>query len=304
MADLIDTLGAKSQETKSSEIITNVPKVSTKKITEDNDLIAKVGTKGEISTDLKTIKSDETKPQLSSSEDEPSGTDGVKDPDSWTKDSALKEIKRLREENKTYRVKYAEKVDSLKAEMDKRLSAKESELQESLKTKKELDDLKARELDKERNLSEKLANREALLAELKTKFEANEKIYNEKVTNLQSELSRHQVEVEAQKEIYKQRLQQKLESVPEKFKDIAALIVKGAGDPRDALTAIEEADLRGVFEDKTVVVNHSVPGASQGARASKEKLENIEREERNKMTSAQKIKAALKGLPKSGRSIV
>jgi hypothetical protein len=78
------------------------------------------------------------------------------------------------------------------------------------------------------------------------------------------------------------------------------MIVKGAGeDPRDGLLALNEAKLKGLFEDKTVVVNHSVPGAKDGARASKERLDEAARETRAQMSSSQKIKAALDAM-KSG----
>lgn len=293
--DLITKLGAKPVEKKvETAVETNISKEAIKpavEVKEQSDLIAKVTSTVE---SQKSNLETSTASKKDSSKVEPSGT--VTDPDTWTKDSALKEIKRLRDENKTYRVKYEEKLESLKSEMDKRIVEKDTELQEYSKLKKDLDAVKAQELDKERNLSEKLANREAVLAELKTKMESSEKEYRSKLGTLETELHKHQVEIEAQREVYKQRLQSELESIPEKYKDIADLIVKGAGDSRDALMAINEAKLRGVFEDKTVVVNHSVPGAKDGARSSKEKLEEIEKDERNKMTSSQKIKAALQGI--------
>jgi len=43
----------------------------------------------------------------------------------------------------------------------------------------------------------------------------------------------------------------RITSIPDKFKGIAELLIKGAGDnPRDALVALGEAKLRGVFEEK------------------------------------------------------
>jgi len=74
------------------------------------------------------------------------------------------------------------------------------------------------------------------------------------------------------------------------------LIVKGAGDPRDALVALHEAKLNGIFDEKKTIVNHSVPGASNGARATKEQLENAGREQRSGMSSQQKIRAALQDI--------
>ena len=118
---------------------------------------------------------------------------------------------------------------------------------------------------------------------------------------MKSQLDRHQADIEAQKEVYKNRLQTELSTIPEKFKTVAELIIKGAGDERDALVAISEAKLNGVFEDKTVIVNHSVPGAHDGARATNERLKEARDAERNKMTPSQKIGAALKSI-KSGES--
>ena len=80
---------------------------------------------------------------------------------------------------------------------------------------------------------------------------------------------------------------------------MAKYIVKGADDSREALTIIQEAKLKGMFEDKTVVVNHSVPGANDGARSSNERLKEVEKERREKMNSSQKIAEALKQI-KSG----
>src|SRR5690606_22051446 len=85
-------------------------------------------------------------------------------------------------------------------------------------------------------------------------------------------------------------------NIPDKFKDVASLIVKGSGDARDALLAISEAKLKGVFDDKTVVVNHAVPGANDGARVTKDKLDEAERNRREAMTSSAKIGEALKSI--------
>lgn len=260
------------------------------------DLLKKAGnSKPEAAATAKAESAGETeKPVATKSESE--GDNIVKDPDSWTKESALKEIKRLREENKVYRLKHEEKLESLKAEMTARIEQKEEEVRSAEQYRQELEDLKAKEADKKRDLSEKLAHREAMLAELKAKEEAKEKLHREEIENLKKKINTYEADYEAQQAIYKQRLATEMESIPEKFKDIADYIVKGAGDPREAVVALNEAKLRGVFEDKTVVVNHSVPGAKDGARSTNERLQEVAKEERSKLTPQQKIAMGLKGI--------
>lgn len=214
--------------------------------------------------------------------------------DNWTLENALKEIKKLREENKATRIKYSEAVDHLKKESDTRITAKEQELHDLVQAKNELEELKAKEEDRKRDLSEKLAHRERLLTETKSRMEVEKKAYEDELRRMQAEVQQFRAEQEAQMEIHKQRLETEIASVPEKFKDIATYIVKGAGDPRDALVALNEAKLKGLFEDKKVVVSHSVPGAADGARASKEKLEAAVGAAREKMNSSDKIREGLK----------
>ena len=67
---------------------------------------------------------------------EPSGGTGVKNPDDWTKESALKEISKAREEAKATRLKYKEAEDALKVSFD----AKALEFQEKFST--QIEDLK------------------------------------------------------------------------------------------------------------------------------------------------------------------
>lgn len=214
--------------------------------------------------------------------------------DNWTLDNALKEIKKLREENKATRIKYSEAVDNLKKESDTRITAKEQELHDLIQAKTELEELKAKEEDRKRDLSEKLAHRESLLGEFKAKLETERRAYQEELQKMEATVQQYRAEQEAQMEVHKQRLETELAAVPEKYKDIATYIVKGAGDPRDALVALNEAKLKGLFEDKKVVVSHSVPGAADGARASKEKLDAAVGAAREKMNSSDKIREGLK----------
>jgi myosin heavy subunit len=287
----IKTSGA-TDATKEVEAKTKVPPIETG--TKDNDLLAKTA------KEVKTTAED-TKPKTKEIVTETKETSEVVEPDSWTKESAFKEIKRLREENKTYRVKYEEKLEGLKKEVDEKSKVRDEEVQNLLTAKKELEEIKSKEADNQRNLTEKLVHRESLLAETKAKLDTIDKEYKDALTKKDQELNKYKAEIEVQNELAKKRLDEELSTIPEKYKDMANLIVKGAGDAKDAFIAISEAKLKGLFEDKTVVVNHSVPGAKDGARATKERLESAEQEVRGKMTSSQKIAAALKQV-RSGES--
>lgn len=239
-----------------------------------------------------------------SSKIESSGTDnaGVDDPDTWTKDSAFKEVKKLRDENKTYRLKYQEQIESLKMETEARLQAKEEELKSAMEAQKELSKIKAEQEDKKRSLEEKLAHREAKAAELQAIMEAKENEYRRRMSELEATASTYKAREAAEKQIYVQRISEEIDKIPEKYREIANMIVKGAGDdPRDGLLALNEAKLRNIFEDKTVVVSHQVPGASDGARVSKTRMDEMQKDQRAQMSSGQKIRSALDAI-KSGTS--
>jgi hypothetical protein len=250
------------------------------------DMIGKLG--------VKTQEAQVAAKELSEENTQDKGGVLVDDPNTWTKESAFKEIKKLREENKVSRLKYQEQIEKIKSEADVRLLQKEEEAKQLAEAKKELDRIKAEQEDKKRDLSEKVAYREAKLTELQGLMDAKERDYQNKISNYETTLKTYEAEKAAESEIYKNRIQEELGKVPEKYRDYANLIVKGAGDPRDALLALNEASLKGMFEDKTIIVNHSVPGATDGARSNKERLEEINKEQRSKMTSAQKIKESLK----------
>ena len=230
---------------------------------------------------------------------EPTST--VTDPDTWTKESALLEAKKAREEAKAHRLKYQESVARLKEEQEARIAAIKADQEALARKAEELDSLKAKEEDKKRDLSEKVAHREALAAELKAKLDATEKAYRDQLLNKDAELARYRAEAEAQQSVYRDRLEKELESIPDKYRELANIMVKGAGDPRDALTILHEAKLKSMFEDKTSIVVHNVPGAADGARATDERIQAGQSAERTKLSSSQKIAQGLKGI-RSGQS--
>ncbi len=276
---------------------TEIKNATNVELSRGSDLIGQVGTKSPDSTaktsqasaDASTVNEDTSSAAAS----------GNSDDGSWTKDSALKEVKKLREENKSYRIKYQEQIEQIKAESETRISAQREEAKALLEAKKELDRIKAEQEDKKRDLSEKLAHREAKIAEMQALFEASKKDWERKATDLEHNVRAYEAERNAEQEVYKSRISDELGKIPEKYRDVASLIVKGAGDSKDAYLALSEAKLKGLFEDKTVVVNHSVPGANDGARANKDKLDEASKAQRASMNSNDKIREALKQM-KSG----
>ena len=292
MSDLLNKLGAKPKAAEGSGVRSepNQPSQTSQPLNDrGEDIISKAGGKNPAEGSSAGAA---PAPNKDASTVEPTGSQT----DDWTTDSALKEIKKLREENKQYRLKYAEQINQVKEEAEARLTQKEQEMADLAKAKEELDKLKAEQEDKKRDLTEKVAHREARLQEMSTLFEAREKEYKKNLFSMEQRIKMFEAEREAEMQVYKTRLEEELANVPEQFKDVAQLLVKGAGDARDAVLAITEARVKGIFQDKTVVVNHSVPNAYDGARASKEKLEEAEKARRSKLTGQQKIGEAIKGI--------
>lgn len=262
-----------------------------------DDLLAKLGGKESQNIAEKTVTSSAESGQSQNSAsgtEEPTG--GNND---WTTDSALKEVKKLREENKAYRLKYQQELEKLKLETEARDKQKADEVEALRLAKIELDKIKAEQEDKKRDLSEKLAHRESRLAEMQAILEVKEKDWERKLQEQNEIVRQYMAEREAEAQVYQSKVDEELSKIPVKFQDYAKLLVKGAGDSREALVALSEAKLKGMFEDKLTIVNHSVPGAQDGARASKERLEEADRQRREKMSSSQKIGEALKQI-KSG----
>ena len=280
---------------------------------QNSDLISQLGntskegdSKPQPSGEVEPAKNVEPAPaatEAATSEGEPKATTGeepqnkgVKDPDSWSKDTALKEVVKLREENKAQRHKYNEQLEKMKADLDAKYAPLQEQLGEMEKYKVELEKKKAEEEDKKRDDAEKIAHREARIAELQAEMRAATEAKEQELQNLKEQVSAFRAQDEARTQVYQERLDQEIDSIPDKFKAHAKLIAKGAGDPLEALAAINEARLQGLFEEKKVVVNHSVPSASDGARANKDQLEHAARAERDKMSSDQKISQALKDI--------
>lgn len=308
MSDLLNTLGKKPNSVDGAGKKASEPtqasansEASTVEHGRGDDLLAKLsGQKSQESTAEQPGTSSAESgqiPKSASSQEEPTGSQNSSA--EWTDESKMKEIKKLREENKAYRIKYQTELDRVARESEARMEQVKQQMMPLVEAQKELEKIKAEQEDKKRDLTEKLAHREARLAELQAAAEARQREFERQIQEKDAQLNRFLADIKAQEEIYETRVSEELAKVPEKFKDLAHYLVKGAEDKREALTIIQEAKLKGMFEDKTMIVNHSVPGASDGARASKDRLEEAERKRRESMNSSQKIGEALKMI-KSG----
>lgn len=306
MSDILNNLGKKSNSVEGAGKASEPTQASASQNTSTSehgrgdDLLAKLGGKESQSAATKTVTSSAESgqtPKSASGTEEPTGGQS----DDWTKDSALKEVKKLREENKAYRIKYQQEVEKLSAEAQARLEHQKAELEALKQAKTELDKIKSEQEDKKRDLSEKLAHRESRLAEMQAIMETKEKEWLSKLSEQESIVRQYRAEREAEAQVYQNKVDEELSKIPGKFQDYAKLLVKGAGDYREALVALSEAKIKGMFDDKSIIVNHSVPGAQDGARATKERLEEVERQRRERMNSSQKIGEALKQI-KSGNA--
>ena len=297
--DILSKLGKKKEASVegTASAVPGQSKNDSSQYNSGDDLLATAGQQASDSdtaaVSSQKIAEDSLESKSSSGKEEPSGSETVNNPDSWTKDSAFKEIKKLREENKAYRVKYAEQLETLEKTADDRLKSRDAELEQAKTAQKELNKIKAEQEDKKRDTEEKLVHREKRLAELETMGEIREKEHSTRLQELQSKVATFEAERQAELAIHKGRLDEELNKIPSQYREHAELIVKGSGDSRDALIAIHEAKLKGMFDDKTAIVNHRVPGAQDGARSTKDRLDAAANEQRNNMTSSQKIKFAL-----------
>lgn len=309
MSDLLDQLGKKNNQTAEGAGATSDRQTSASSTSNGSemgrgeDLLTKAGKQKQADTSAarssEAFSADKgTNPNSASSTEEPARSNDSTN-SGWTEESTLKEVKKLREENKAYRIKYQEQLEQVRLESEARIKAKEAEMESLRLAQAELDRIKADQEDKKRDLSEKVAHREARLAEMQAMIQAKDKEYNQKISAYETQLADYKAQQAAEAQVYKTRLDEEISKIPDKYKDYATLLVKGAGDPREALVAITEAKLKGMFEDKTVIVNHSVPNAYDGARSSSERLQEAEKARRSSMNSSQKIGEALKQI-KSG----
>lgn len=297
MSDLLTKLGSKKGEgsspnpTVASEPSTPVGSgAPTDNLNRGADLLSKAPVKESSATS----KTEET---VSKAVSEQAGdTSTVTDPSTWTVESALKEMKKTREEAKNTRIKYQEQIQIMKGELDTKLETLKTEYQDAVQAKKELEAIKAQEADKKRDLSEKLAHREATIEQLKFENDKVRKELSSQMENLKIQLGQLEAEKKAQEDVYRNNVKEELNKIPEQYREFAEGMVKGYSDPKEAYHMLTTARLKGMFEDKKIVVNHSVPDARTGARSTKERMESAAEEVRNNMSSAEKIKASLQAI--------
>jgi len=255
------------------------------KLKRGQDLLGKAA-----KTEVTELEQTETKVHA---EEKTSDDKTVKDPNTWTKDSALKEVTKLREENKAIRTKYQEQLDKIAAETESKIAKIQEQYKDAVEAKKKLEQLEAAQEDKKRSIEEKLADREAKIAALEHRLEAAVREKEKEVDTYKSKALQYEAEQEARREVYRSKIKEELGKIPEEFRSFADKMVKGYEDPHEAWLAIAEAQRMGMFGDKKIVVNHSVPGAADGARVNKAKAEAEEREARKKMDSKSLIRAGL-----------
>jgi chromosome segregation ATPase len=217
----------------------------------------------------------------------------VKNPEEWSKDSALKEVVKLREENKAYRTKFQEQLDKLAKEKEEAIAKVREEAQTALEAKKKLEAIEADQADKKRSIEEKLANREARLVEVENVYKRELEEKEKLLASYKSKATQYEAEQEARQQVYRDKIKEELGKIPEEFRSFADKMVKGYEDPHEAWLSLSEAQRMGMFGEKKIVVNHSVPGANDGARLSKDKIEEQERAERAKLPSMSLIRMGL-----------
>lgn len=217
----------------------------------------------------------------------------VKDPDSWSKDSALKEVVKLREENKAVRVKFQEQLDKLKSEAEAQIAKIKEEASSAYEAKKKLEAFEAEVADKKRSIEEKLADRETRLVMAEETYKKQLEEKEKELETYKLKALQYEAEVEARKDQYRNRIKEELTKIPEEFKEFAEAIAKSKEDPQEGWLALAAARDKGLFGEKKVVVSHAVPGAANGARLSKTKAEEEAEARSKKKTSKDLIRSGL-----------
>jgi hypothetical protein len=214
----------------------------------------------------------------------------------WTTESALAEMRKARDEAKRSRLEMKDTVDRLQKEYERKLNEIKSATKPLEDQARELADLRAKEADKKRSLEERIAVRDAALAEKDEEIRALQDAHEKEFAKFQAELENLRSEVNVQNQFYEDKLAEELTTIPEKYRVSAERLVKGCDNAREAYEAIREEKAKGLFKDKTIQVSHAVPSADQGARVSGNVQTQAQRESIKKMSSTQKIGLALESI--------
>jgi hypothetical protein len=227
----------------------------------------------------------------------------VKNPDEWSKDSALKEVVKLREENKAVRLKFQEQLDKISKETEAQIAKIKEEAQSAVEAKKKLEALEADQADKKRTIEEKLAIREARLAELETTFKFQIEEKEKELSVFKYKAAQYEAEQEARAQVYKNQIKEELDKISEDFRPYAEKLVKGVEDAQEAWLTLKEAVQKGLFGEKKIVINHSTPGANDGARTNRMKLEEEDRANKKKLSPQDLIRRGLNQAKTSDNSM-
>lgn len=280
--NLLDTVGKK--DGKSAEASDNKPEAKAGQTIVGGDSTTDNLTRGDVLTSeaAQAASADKT----------------VKNPDDWSKESALSEVVKLREENKAVRTKFQEQLDKVEKEKQVEIEKVREEAKTAKEAQKKLEALEAEAADKKRSIEDKLAHREARLAETEANYKHQLEEKERELASIRSKAQQYEAEQEARKSVYRSKIKEELDKIPEELRPFADKMVKGYEDPHEAWLAIAEAQRMGMFGEKKVVVNHAVPGAADGARLNKKQAEEAEKEARKKMTSKDLIRIGLENAKK------
>jgi hypothetical protein len=309
--DLLNTLQVNPQTRKINDVVRHGQTVKQPTIataiadgpgSRDNDLIAAAASAAANTDPSLEVSTDpiETDPAPVSSE--PSAATSVepsaasKTLPGWTEESLVAEMKKAREEAKRSRLEKNDAIDRLRADYDRKLEELKLATKPLEETAKELADLKAKEADAKKTLSEKLADREAQLSESKAEIAKLKDTHHKEIFRLTAEMEKYQTEVNVQNQFYQEKLNEELNLIPDKYKDVANRIIKGSDSVRESLEFLRDAKDRGLFKEKQAVVSHAVPTLEQNARISSASSKTEDRERIKKMKSTDKIGEALKNI--------
>jgi hypothetical protein len=309
--DLLNTLGANSKTRTISEVvrhgqpilrptatataIVGSPGVEGDSMTAaaasagaDNTSSSNASTGEPIGTDLGVISGSNVAPTV-----EPIATNTLP---GWTEESLVAEMKKAREEAKRSRLEKNDAIDRLRTEYERKLEEVKLATKPLEDTAKELAELKAKEADAKKTLAEKLADREAQLVERNAEIARLKDLHDREIFAIRAELEKYQTEVNVQNKFYQEKLNEELNLIPDKFKDVAIRLMKGCDSTREQLEVLRDAKDRGLFKEKQTVVSHAVPNLAENARISSASSKTGDLERTKKMKSTDKIGEALKSI--------
>lgn len=265
----------------------------------DNDMIAAAASATTIDDQSLEVQTETTTTETPVVTGEPIATPvetgaGSRSLPGWTEESLVAEMKKAREEAKRSRLEKNDAIDRLKAEYERKLEEIKLATKPLEDTAKELADLKAKEADAKKTLGEKLADRETQLSESKAEIARLKDTHHRELFNLKAEMEKYQTEVNVQNQFYQEKLNEELNLIPDKYKDVANRLMKGCDSTRESLEVLRDAKDRGLFKEKQAVVSHAVPNLEQNARISSAASKTEDQERKKKMKSTDKIGEALK----------